>query len=110
MNARMASAIFAIASSSVAPCDQHPGRPGAETLKPSSSRRNTILYLIRTSDLESNAASGSRLTQNALRAQFSSPQGGASRRRPVGPRFMRAGPFPAVQPYIQNPHRPVTTT
>src|ERR1035437_5718590 len=28
--------MFANASSSVAPCDQHPGRPGQETLYPSS--------------------------------------------------------------------------
>ena len=32
----MASRMFASASSSVAPCDQHPGRPGQETLYPSS--------------------------------------------------------------------------
>lgn len=32
----MASRMFARASSSVAPCDQHPGSPGQETLYPSS--------------------------------------------------------------------------
>src|SRR4029450_10418116 len=42
----MASRMFSIASCSVAPCDQHPGNPGHETLKPSSDCCNKILYFI----------------------------------------------------------------
>src|ERR1017187_1454159 len=38
--------MFAKASSSVAPCDQHPGRPGQETLYPSSVRIKTTGYFI----------------------------------------------------------------
>src|ERR1700674_2595964 len=43
---RMASSMLASASASVAPCDQHPGRPGAWTLKPSSDRSSTTLYFM----------------------------------------------------------------
>src|SRR5262245_40715490 len=42
---RIASRIFSRASSSVAPCDQQPGRPGTETLYPSSVLSKAILYL-----------------------------------------------------------------
>src|ERR1022692_3519738 len=42
----MASRIFANASSSVAPCDQHPGSPGQETLYPSSVRIRATGYFI----------------------------------------------------------------
>jgi formylglycine-generating enzyme required for sulfatase activity len=37
--------MFRSASSSVSPCDQQPGRPGTETLKPSSDSCSAILYL-----------------------------------------------------------------
>src|SRR5918993_3108387 len=52
---RMASLIFSITSSSVLPCDQHPGSPGTDTLKPSSDCCSAILYLM----LCSPSASGS---------------------------------------------------
>src|ERR1039457_4250683 len=42
----MASRIFTNASSSVAPCDQHPGSPGQETLYPSSVRIRATGYFI----------------------------------------------------------------
>jgi hypothetical protein len=41
-----ASWMFWIASSSVEPCDQQPGNPGTDTLKPSSVSRSAILYFI----------------------------------------------------------------
>ncbi len=43
---RMASRMFARASSSVAPCDQHPGSPGQETLYPSSVGINATGYFM----------------------------------------------------------------
>src|SRR5260370_141381 len=46
---RMASWMFAKASSSVSPSDQQPGKPGTETLIPSSERWSATLYLIDTS-------------------------------------------------------------
>src|SRR5438445_13753239 len=42
----MASRIFSVASASVEPCDQQPGKPGTQALKPSSVLRNAILYFI----------------------------------------------------------------
>src|SRR5674476_596526 len=42
----IAARTFASASASVTPCDQHPGRPGTETLNPSSDRSSAILYFI----------------------------------------------------------------
>jgi len=43
---RMASWIFSSASASVAPCDQQPGKPGQDTLYPSSDFCKTTLYRI----------------------------------------------------------------
>src|SRR5262249_3731931 len=40
--------MFCSASSSVAPCDQQPGKPGTETLYPSAVLRSAILYLMTT--------------------------------------------------------------
>src|SRR3990172_8157618 len=45
---RIASWMFSRASCSVFPCDQHPGNPGQETLKPSSDSCKTTLYFIAT--------------------------------------------------------------
>ena len=42
----MAACMFSSASFSDAPCDQHPGRPGTETLYPSSLCCSAILYFI----------------------------------------------------------------
>src|SRR5215510_7819080 len=38
--------MFSSASSSVVPCDQQPGRPGQETLNPSSDSLRTTLYFM----------------------------------------------------------------
>ena len=43
---RMAASMFSIASASVCPWDQQPGRPGTDTLQPSSDLRRAIRYLI----------------------------------------------------------------
>lgn len=43
---RIPSWMFGKASSSVAPCDQQPGRPGQETLYPSSVRTKATGYLM----------------------------------------------------------------
>jgi hypothetical protein len=42
----MASRMLARASASVAPCDQQPGKPGTDTLNPSSLRFNATLYFM----------------------------------------------------------------
>lgn len=53
---RIASRMFEIASSSVDPCDQHPGRPGTDTLNPSSDAPRLIVYFkVATSSEESQA-------------------------------------------------------
>ena len=45
--------MFAMASFSVAPCDQQPGRPGTDTLTPSALRVSAILYfMVAPSDLQ----------------------------------------------------------
>src|SRR4030067_2266176 len=47
----MASLIFSKASSSVFPCDQHPGKPGTQTAYPSSVFCRFTLYFIEKSPL-----------------------------------------------------------
>src|SRR5271157_4132090 len=52
----MASRMFSSASSSVSPSDQQPGKPGTETLTPSSVRWSKTLYRIVTSASHDNRA------------------------------------------------------
>ena len=58
--------MFAKASSSVAPCDQHPGSPGQETLYPSSVGINATGYFMPPTVAESKNNERSAIFRNSV--------------------------------------------